>query len=157
MPNLFAGDPAIELGVGTFAATFYSSVWIRIRIAEAASSIDRLEKFENAGMESTAGRCVQPACHSYEKSQLAQDPKEASTKRCEAPLAGSEDCCGYQSFGIHPLHYLELNEMRLAEDGYYVTVDKVALSAVAETERLCGLRTATHRRCGTADHPWGRV
>ena len=36
------------------------------------------------------------------------------------------------SFGVHPLHYLELNEMRVGDDGYYVTVGKVAISAVGK-------------------------
>eukprot|EP00946_MAST-07B_sp_MAST-7B-sp1_P003318 g3318.t1 len=142
-----AGDPAIELrGVGTFRRDVLFIGVDKDTALPKLVSFHRsvLKKFENAGILGVDGGAgaFNPHATLMKKSQASRKIRKKPQRKAlrKLRLQVPEDCCGAESFGTHPLHYLELNEMRLAEDGYYVTVDKVALSAVAETvERLCGL------------------
>eukprot|EP00946_MAST-07B_sp_MAST-7B-sp1_P000964 g964.t1 len=145
-------DPAIELrGVGTFRGDVLFIDVEKEAALPKLISLHRsvLKKFENAGiLDADAGAgAFKPHITLMKKSQASRRIRKKPQRKAlrKLRLQVPEECRRAESFGVHPLHYLELNEMRLAEDGYYVTVDKVALSATAETvERLCRLVEA-HR------------
>lgn len=142
-------DPKVELrGISTFR---HEVLFIECA-AETVPSLRAFhnsvfKKFKNAGIVEgdEQSKTFKPHATLMKKSQASRKIRKKAQRKALRKLRlqvpenyNTKSTNPASFFGVHPLHYLELNEMRVAEDGYYVTVDKVALSAVADTiEKLC--------------------
>lgn len=137
--NIFDSEPQVELkGVGTFRRDV---LFLQV---EKVNGVPLLQKFQEAVFQRFIkagiiekdegnGSAFKPHATLMKMSQASRklrkkDQRKALRKlRLQVPNGfGAES-----EFGTHPLHYLELNEMRVAKDGYYMTAGKVPLSPAA--------------------------
>lgn len=137
--NIFDSEPRIELkGVGTFRQDV---LFIQVEKEAGVPLITKFQqaisrRFRKAGLieeNKSKKSTFKPHATLMKMSQASRKVRKKEKRKAlrKLPLNVPEAFGPETKFGYMGLHYLELNEMRVAENGYYVTAGKVPLSSVA--------------------------